>query len=592
MVRLVMYSSKTVQFKSTCKLCLQSIFMLVLLFTSQVAIAAEVNSIRLGQTPDQTRVVFEMANTDVYRVMHLENPPRIVIDFPGAQSNVSFRNQRFQDPRLSGIRMATDVQRTRVVLDLSAGYEYRHFVLAKTAQRPQRLVVDISARVRQAPPLADTVIAQAASPEQKAEKQVAVVNEQPREVAPPRAATPQATQVAAVEADKPVQAAPKPAPVRPTPVASQPALAQPAVAQPAVRDTLQQHNRMAKEFVIAIDPGHGGNDVGAIGPSGVYEKDVVLAIAKQLKAEIDRQPGMRAVLTRDRDVYVGLDERARIARRHQADLFVSIHADAYTSPQPRGGSVYVLSQRGASSAMARAVAERENEALGIVTLAGRDQDVAFVLSDLSRESSLQASRKLGTQVLNVMSSNGLHLHKSSVQAANFAVLRSIDMPSILVEAAFISNPEDERLLTNPRFQRQFAQSLASGLQAFLQESGHKPNWGEPLFVRHQIQRGDNLSTIADTYGVSTRELMQLNGLRNPNQLVVGRSLRIPITDKMTVHYHRTYRVQSGDTLSRIAQRHGVTVNQIMQMNNLTNANQLRVGTELRIPIRQQLLAAS
>jgi len=566
-----MYLSKTMQFKSACKLCLKSIFTLVLLLTSQVAIAAEVNSIRLGQTPDQTRVVFEMANTDVYRVMHLEDPPRIVIDFPGAQSNVSFRNQRFQDPRLSGIRMATDVQRTRVVLDLSAGYEYRHFVLGKTEQRPQRLVVDISARVRQAPPLADTVIAQAA---------------------PPRAATSQATDVASVVADNPAQTAPEPAQARPAQVATQPTLAQTAVAQPAVRDTLQQHNRMAKEFVVAIDPGHGGNDVGAIGPSGVYEKDVVLAIAKKLKEEIDRQPGMRAILTRDRDVYVGLDERTRIARGHQADLFVSIHADAYTSPQPRGGSVYVLSQRGASSAMARAVAERENEALGIVTLAGRDQDVAFVLSDFSRESSLQASRKLGGQVLNVMSGNGLHLHKSTVQAANFAVLRSIDMPAILVEAAFISNPEDERLLVNSRFQRQFAQSLTIGLQAFLEESGHKPNWGEPLFVRHQIQRGDNLSTIADIYGVSSRELMRLNGLRNPNQLVVGRSLRIPITDKMTVHYHRTYRVQPGDTLSLIAQRHGVTVPQVMRMNNLTNANQLRVGTELRIPIRQQMLAAN
>jgi N-acetylmuramoyl-L-alanine amidase len=113
-----------------------------------------------------------------------------------------------------------------------------------------------------------------------------------------------------------------------------------------------------------------------------------------------------------------------------------------------------------------------------------------------------------------------------------------------------------------------------------------------LFVRHQIQRGDNLSTIADIYGVSSRELMRLNGLRNPNQLVVGRSLRIPITDKMTVHYHRTYRVQPGDTLSLIAQRHGVTVPQVMRMNNLTNANQLRVGTELLIPIRQQMLAAS
>ncbi len=592
-----MYSVKPVTSKF--KLGLQALFTLLLLLTSQVAIAAEVNSVRLGQTPDQTRVVFEMTNTDVYRVMHLDNPPRIVIDFPGAQSHISFRNQRFHDPRLSGIRMATDAQQTRIVLDLSAGYEYKHFVLAKTAQRPQRLVVDISERVRQVAPLvAETQVAQAPAPADVTlvRPTVAVSQSAPAPAAAP--ATPTVMPV--------VQAAPTPVLAEaprsvPAPAASPAVLptAQPvsspppsAVAQPAVRNTLQQHNRMSKEFVIAIDPGHGGNDVGAIGPSGVFEKDVVLAIAKQLQVEIDRLPGMRAVLTRDRDMYVGLDERARIARRHQADLFVSVHADAYTSSQPRGGSVYVLSQRGASSAMARAIAERENEALGIVTLAGRDQDVAFVLSDLSRESSLQASRKLGSQVLAAMNGNGLHLHKSSVQAANFAVLRSIDMPSILVEAAFISNPEDEGLLVNPRFQQQFARSLANGLQAFLQESGHKPNWGEPLFVRHQIQRGDNLSSIADTYGVSTRELMQLNGLRNPNQLVVGRTLRIPITDKMTVHYHRTYRVQSGDTLSRIAQRHDVSINEIMQMNNLTNANQLRVGTELRIPIRQQLLAAS
>ncbi|SFR59081.1 N-acetylmuramoyl-L-alanine amidase [Thiomicrospira sp. ALE5] len=553
-----MYVFKLIHIKHKLGIALKALLTGFLLMTSQVVIAAELNSVRLGQTPDQTRVVFEMANTDVYRVMHLDNPPRIVIDFPNAKSNISFRNQRFQDVRLSGIRMATDERRTRVVLDLSENYQYKHFVLAKTAQRPQRLVVDISQRVRQAPQLAETLIAQAPESSQTAVK--------------PSPAPSVARQVKADENQV----------AQPVPVAT----------QPAVRESLQHHNRVGREFVVAIDPGHGGNDVGAIGPTGVFEKDVVLAISKLLKDEIDRLPGMRAVLTRDRDVYVSLDERARIARRHQADLFVSVHADAYTSPQPRGGSVYVLSQRGASSAMARAMAERENEALGIVTLAGRNEDVAFVLSDLSRESSLQASRKLGSQVLSSMSGGGLHLHKSTVQAANFAVLRSIDMPSILVEAAFISNPEDERLLVNPRFQRQFARSLADGLQTFVKETGHKPNWGEPLFVRHSIQRGDNLSTIAATYGVTTRELMRLNGLRNPNQLVVGRSLRIPVTDAMTVQYHRSYQVQSGDTLSRIAQRHGVSINEIMQMNNLTNANQLRVGTELRIPIRQQLLAAN
>lgn len=563
-----MISTRFSSSKSPLRIGLGSLLALLLMLTSQVAIAAEVNSVRLGQTPDQTRVVFEVNATESYHVMYLDHPPRIVIDFPKAQSRVSFRHQHFQDPRLSGIRMATDQQRTRIVLDLSANFEFKHFALAKTAQRPQRVVIDISQQPRVIPPIAEPVIAKIDKPVKK------VV--QPDVVAQPKA---KEKQVVSATASKAL-------------VNKVSADNHQVVTQPAVRDTLQQHARMTKEFVIAIDPGHGGNDSGAIGPSGVYEKDVVLAIAKKMKRAIDQQPGMRAVLTRDRDVYVGLNERTKIARRHQADLFVSVHADAFTSPKPRGASVYVLSNRGATSAMASALAARENEALGIVTVAGHNQDVALVLSDLSRDSSLQASKSMGSQILSTLNAQRFHLHKSSVQAANFAVLRSMDIPAILVEAAFISNPEDERLLVNPRFQQNYADSLAKGLSEFLAEQGSKPNWGEPIFVRHQIQAGDNLSSLAEIYGVSSRELMRLNGLRNPNQLVVGRSLRIPMTDKMTLHYHRTYRVKSGDSLSLIAQRYGARVQDIMHMNNLTNANQLRVGTDLRIPIRQQFLAAS
>jgi N-acetylmuramoyl-L-alanine amidase len=564
--------------------------LLLLMFAQWIAASQpELMAIRLGQTPDQTRVVFELKHNQQYQVTRLSDPERIIVDFMGAKNSVSFRNQAFQDKRISGIRVSSDDQRTRVVLDLRAAHQFKYFTLGQNANRPERLVIDLTA-----PLLAQTKPSEANT-------QTASISIQQKP-----------SQLAQVDAQPPSSVTGTSQNSVNRPAAASPALAETPAAKPRVAvvnqpaqaggtrlpthsatETLLNNNRdftPKKEFVIAIDPGHGGRDSGAVGPSGVLEKDVVLEISLELKKTIDRTPGMRAVLTRDRDVYLGLNERVKIARDNKADLFISVHADAYTSAAPRGGSVYVLSNSGASSVMARTLAQRENAALGVVNLAGRDQDVAFVLSDLTREANIRASRKLGSVVLAEMQ-RSMSVHKHTVQSAEFAVLRSIDMPSMLIEAAFISNPHEEQKLKDPRFQTTFAQTITRGLQKFIEQSGHAPRWGETLFVNYQVKPGDTLSHLALAYGVDADELMRFNNLANPNQLFVGRRIRIPVTEKLTLQYELKYRVKPGDTLSQIALAHKVEVQELMKVNNITNANQLRVGRELTIPVREKVLAA-
>lgn len=544
--------------------------MLVLVSQVVIASAAELSSIRLGQTPDQTRVVFEVKNNQSYQIMRLSNPDRIVVDFHKAQSTVSFRSQFFQDPRLAGIRLSTNKARTRVVLDLHDAFQFRYFTIDKTSTRPERLVIDLT----------QVQLATNSAPSPVVEKNVF-------------SPVPSKPQVLVEDLSRPQPVSPKP--ISAPKVASSDVAFAPKVERNAATQSLLDANRdfaSKKEFVVAIDPGHGGRDVGAIGPTGVYEKDVVLALSLRLKREIDQQPGMRAVLTRDRDVYLNLNERIEIARRHQADIFISVHADAYPSGSPRGGSIYVLSNRGASSVMARKLAQQENKALGVIQLAGRDMDVATVLTDLTREANLRASRNLGATVLAQMQQNNMTLHKNTVQSAGFAVLRSIDMPSMLIEAAFISNPYEERRLQDPSFHATFARSVTQGLSRFIEQTGHAPRWGESLYVNIDVQPGDTLSVLAQNYGVSVRELMRLNNIRNPNQLYVGRKLRVPVTDKMMVQFEKSYIVKRGDTLSEIALENKVSVQELMRINNLTNANQLFVGRELKIPVKQGLLTVA
>jgi N-acetylmuramoyl-L-alanine amidase len=228
---------------------------------------------------------------------------------------------------------------------------------------------------------------------------------------------------------------------------------------------------LTRMITIALDPGHGGEDPGAVGASGSFEKDVVLAIAKRLKAKIEQQPNMRVMLTRDADYFVPLQVRVQKARKVQADLFVSIHADAFVEPTARGSSVFALSEKGASSTAARWLANKENAAdlIGGVNLRGQDKQLASVLLDLSTTAQINDSMKLARAVLNEI--GGINrLHKRSVEQAGFAVLKAPDIPSILVETAFISNPEEEARLTDNGYQDQMADALMNGIRKYFSKN--------------------------------------------------------------------------------------------------------------------------
>ena len=283
-----------------------------------------------------------------------------------------------------------------------------------------------------------------------------------------------------------------------------------------------------RDLVIAIDAGHGGEDPGAIGKGKTREKDVVLAIARRLAAQVNAEPGMRAVLIRDGDYFIRLRDRIDLARRHKADLFISIHADAFHNANVQGSSVYVLSQRGASSEMARWIAARENasDLVGGVRLDDKDDLLTEVLLDLSQTASIEASMEVGAEVLKHFQKVG-KVHKPAVQHAAFAVLRSPDIPSILVETAFISNPQEERKLRDSRHQEQLARAMLAGIRSYFNQ--HPPP-GTLMAMRdgrqHVVRSGDTLSHIARRYGVNVETLRATNGL-NGDRLLVGRTLTIP-----------------------------------------------------------------
>ncbi|MDH3948894.1 MAG: N-acetylmuramoyl-L-alanine amidase [Gammaproteobacteria bacterium] len=285
----------------------------------------------------------------------------------------------------------------------------------------------------------------------------------------------------------------------------------------------------AREVVIAIDAGHGGEDPGALGRLGTREKDVVLAIARKLEKLVQKEPGMRPVMIRDGDYYVGLRNRVKKAREHQADLFISIHADAFKNHKARGSSVFVLSDRGASSEAARFLAESENSAdmLGGVSLDDKDDLLKLVLVDMVKNSTIEDSHDLAAKVLRDLRHVN-SLHKNRVEQAAFRVLKSPDVPSILVETAFISNPAEERKLRSSRHQQALAKAMLGGIRSYFRAN---PPAGTILAAgpkRHVISRGDTLSEIAARYRVSVRTLRRHNGLRS-DRLKVGDVLRIPLT---------------------------------------------------------------
>jgi len=300
-------------------------------------------------------------------------------------------------------------------------------------------------------------------------------------------------------------------------------------------EQVQKSHTAKRDVLVAIDAGHGGEDPGSVGPGRIYEKDVVLKVSKLLKTMIDREPGFTSALIRTGDYYVDNTRRRQRAREMRADLFVSIHADGFKNPKANGASVFALSRRGATSQMARILASKANESdliggAGSVSLSDKDDVLAGVLVDLSMTATLASSLDVGGRVLKNMG-GFTKLHKNHVEQAAFIVLKSHDVPSILVETGFITNPKEAKKLQTVSHQKRLADSVMSGIKSYFYDNppeGSYVAWkkNNSREIRYTIARGDTLSSIAKRYKITVVELKNLNRLSN-STIRVGQVLTIP-----------------------------------------------------------------
>ena len=448
----------------------------LLLGAGDLAFGAAIVAVRVWPAADYTRVTIESDAPLAQHHFMAENPSRLVIDIDGLELSPPLRDLvgkvRADDPFIAGVRAGQNQPRVvRLVIDLKQPTTPQLFTLAPVAAYQNRLVFDLYPAVERDPLLA--LIRDREQAEQLAARTVqdalgefiGKVDKPGSAVSIPGPALPGTAMpgttlppmAAASSALPPLASAQRPAALPP----AAPQYQTPAPLLPAAQ------GKIDRLIVIALDPGHGGEDPGATGPSGLREKDVVLAVALQLRDRLNTLPNMRAMLTRDADFFVPLHERVRKARRVQADLFVSIHADAFLTPQARGASVFALSEGGATSSAARWMANRENAAdlVGGVNIDAKDATVMRTLLDMSTTAQIRDSLKLGGEVLGQIGKVG-KLHKGSVEQAGFAVLKAPDIPSILVESAFISNPEEEAKLRDPEYQAQLVHALAVGIQRY------------------------------------------------------------------------------------------------------------------------------
>ena len=444
----------------------------LLLGAHDIALGATIVAVRLWPARDYTRVTIESDQALEARHLLTQAPHRLVVDISNLELSPALRGLvgtvRADDPFITGVRVGQFLPRVvRLVFDLKQPVRPEQFTLAPVAAYKHRLVFDLFP-VQEADPLLALIRDKEAAERRAAQAVQDALGELIARIDLPTAAAPQTAASAMAAPPSPL---PTPALAPSPPVAlSTPAPAAPAIA-PAPA-TAEERRRVDRLIIVALDPGHGGEDPGAIGPTGLREKDVVLAVALQLRDKLNAVPGMRVMMTRDADFFVPLQDRVRKARRVQADLFVSIHADAFFRPEARGASVFALSTKGASSSAARWMAERENSAdqVGGVNVARvRDPQVLRAMLDMSTTAQIKDSLKIGHEVLSRIGRVG-RLHKGQVEQAGFAVLKAPDIPSILVETAFISNPEEEARLRDPAFRAELVAALASGIRRYFERN--------------------------------------------------------------------------------------------------------------------------
>ena len=412
---------------------LKSGSLVLLLGRQQLARGASIVAVRIWPAPDYSRVTIESDSKLIARQTFITSPPRLAVDIEGIDLIPELRELvakvRSDDPNIAGIRVAQNAPNVvRLVIDLKLPITPQVFTLEPVAAYQHRLVFDLH-------------------PVQMADPLAALIAERLQDKPPttPAPGTDPLGELMARQAGKAASAKNTPA--------------------------VQAAGQTDRLIIIALDPGHGGEDPGAIGPNGTREKDVVLKLAHLLRERINattvKGNTMRAYLTRDGDYFVPLHMRVQKARKVQADLFISIHADAFFTPRPQGASVFALSQGGASSSAARWMAAKENKAdlIGGINTKAKDAQVQHALLDMSTTAQINDSLKLGGTLLAEMGRVG-KLHKPRVEQASFAVLKAPDIPSVLVEAAFISNPEEEAKLNSEAYQEQLASALMRGIEGY------------------------------------------------------------------------------------------------------------------------------
>ena len=437
---------------------------LLLLGTQHIAHGATIVAVRVWPSKDYTRLTIESDGEIKTRQFFIAEPPRLAVDIEGIDLIPALRELvakvKSDDPNISGIRVGQNAPGVvRLVIDLKQPILPQVFTLPPVAAYQYRLVLDLyPAQV--ADPLAALIAERLADKAQNQPLRLDKIITPPGTSTTAPAPDPLGELIAKQSGRVTTSSAATPQPSSQLPNKT-------AVARPPLEPPSPAQGKTDRLIIVALDPGHGGEDPGAIGPGGTREKDVVLQIAHRLRDRINQQPNMRAYLTRDADFFVPLHIRVQKARRVQADLFISIHADAFFTERPQGASVFALSDKGASSSAARWMADKENSAdlVGGINARAKDTQVQKALLDMSTTAQINDSLKLGNAMLGEIGSVG-KLHKAKVEQAGFAVLKAPDIPSVLVETAFISNPDEEAKLRSEAYQVQLADALMRGVQRY------------------------------------------------------------------------------------------------------------------------------
>ncbi len=532
----------------------------------QIASAEDIKSLAVVESGGQTRALIEVPETCEYSVFSLSKPNRLVLDLHNSRFAKGFRSPG-PNGVVANVRTGQPTPgEARVVFDLSTNVRPRAFFQHQDGR--VQLVVELTDANAPAVAASQTVANQpsalVANPagsgftavteplKQKAiTDKVTVIQTAP----PPVRLSPAHLRDSNPNVEPPISTAvivPEAQPDQPStiitpddpPVVGVDSKRAPHSGARTVRDMFGSHQR---KLVVAIDAGHGGQDPGAHGLSGTLEKNATLAVARELARQINAEPGMQAMLTRDGDYFIPLADRYRKARKAKADIFISIHADADPTHTATGSSVFVLSQRGASSQAARWLADQENAAdlIGGVSLGDKDSTLASVLLDLSQSATMRASDDVARTVLGALRNLG-KTHKSDVERANFVVLRSPDVPSMLVETAFITNAGEEQHLNDPGYRSRLASAITGGVRSFFaanplpgtifaKEDGPttvpvqiaRADTPTNTSRQHVVKRGESLDQIAEAYGVSVRDLRLANGISSLLKPRAGTRLTVP-----------------------------------------------------------------